>query len=195
MKYLAYLLPLALLLLPVRADDSNLIQNGDFSDGINHWYGGGRSPADYSSDNPMAASDPLTSKGLIIPLHAETWTKVAQDFKGKSDTGELTITFQVSPDFAFSAKDEDYKNMPDKIGYDGWRAFDTKVGTWVVFVSDFGSSKGTYCMIKAEPGQTGVKTFHTTIKNLTPFEDKTMTLAFPPGTGMIVITSVSFTGQ
>ena len=73
------------LALPLRAD--NWLENGDFTDGISHWHGGGRSPADFASDNPLQASDPFTSKGLIIPLKHLDWTKVAQDFKGKSASG------------------------------------------------------------------------------------------------------------
>jgi hypothetical protein len=196
MKLLTTALLALVLAVPAAADDSdNLLQNADFSSGLDHWYGGGRSPADFANDNPLQASDPLTSKGLIMPLHSESWTKVAQDFKGKSSTGVLTITFKVSPDFAFSTKPEDYVNMPDKIGYDGWRAFDTKIGAWVVFVSDFGSAKGTYCMIMPKTGSSDLQTYRTVISGLTPLEDKTITLAFPPGTGMLVVESVSMTGQ
>jgi hypothetical protein len=183
-----------LLALPVRADDGgNWIQNGDFADGIDHWYGGGRSPADFASDNPLAANDPFTSKGLIIPLHGATWVKVAQDFKGKVSNGVLTITYKVSPDFAFSTKPEDYQNMPDKIGYDGWRAFNTPPGTWVVFLSDFGSNRGSYYEIKPKTGSSDVQIYRANIKNMTPYEDKTITLAFPPGAGTLVVLSVSMT--
>jgi hypothetical protein len=196
MKKLSYLTLLLLALLaPVRADDGgNLIQNGDFSDGINHWYGGGRSSTDYASDNPMQASDPLTSKGLIIPLKAETWTKVAQDFKGTAAGGQLTITYKVSKDFAFSTKSDDYVNMPDKIGYDGWRSVDTKIGTFVLFLSDFGSSRGHYWMLSPKPVADEQKV-QFNVSGMTPHEDKTITFAFPPGTGLIVITSVTFTAE
>jgi hypothetical protein len=177
--------------LPLRAD--NWLQNGDFVDGITHWYGDGRSPADFASDNPLQGSDPFTSKGLIIPLKHLDWTKVAQDFKGKLASGVMTITYMVSKDLAFSDKDDDYKNMPDHIGYDGWLAFNTPPGDWIVFVSDFGSSHGTYYEIKPKLGSTDVQTFQAPVRGLTPLQDKTMTLAFPPGTGMIVILSVSLT--
>jgi hypothetical protein len=182
------------LALPLRADDDggNWIQNGDFVDGINHWYGGGRSPQDYANDNPLDANNPLVAKGLIVPLHPETWIKVAQDFKGKVSSGQMSITFTTSPDFSFSSKAEDYVNMPDKIGYDGWRAFNTPPGKWIVFLSDFGSSKGTYYEIPAKTGG-GPQIYRALIKNMTPWEDKTITLAFPPGTGMLVVLNVSMT--
>jgi hypothetical protein len=195
MKILACVLTALALTLTAHADDSNLLQNGDFIDGINHWYGGGRSPADYASDNPLSASDPFTSAGLIMPLRPESWSKVAQDFKGKASTGVLTVTFKVSQDFAFSTKPDDYVNMPDKIGYDGWNAFNTPPGSWVVFISDFGSNHGHYYLLQPKTGTTDPQTVHARVEGLTPFEDKTITLAFPPGTGKIVILNVSVTSQ
>jgi len=194
MKALAYTLFALLLVIPLRAqDNSNWIQNGDFADGINHWYGGGRSPADYANDNPLAGNDPLTSKGLIMPLRTESWTKVAQDFKGKVADGVLTVTYKISKDFAFSTKPEDYKNMPDKIGYDGWKAFDTPAGSWIIFLSDFGSNHGSYYELAPKIGSDEVQTYRARIKGMTPYENKTITLAFPPGAGTIVILSVSMT--
>jgi len=192
MKALAYTFLTLLLALPLRAQDNgNWIQNGDFTDGINHWYGGGRSPADFADDNPFATNDPLTSKGLIIPLHGATWTKVAQDFKGKEADGILTITYKVSPDFAFSTKAEDYQNVPGKIGYNHWNPFDIPAGQWMVYLSDFGTDRGHYYMMTPKTGTSEVQTLHAIVPGLTPYADKTITLAFPPGTGMFIVLSVS----
>jgi hypothetical protein len=175
--------------LPLHAD--NWVQNGDFTDGISHWHGDARAPSDFAADNPMAKPDPFTSKGLIIPLKHADWTKVAQDFKGKSAGGIITITYMVSPDLAFSVKADDYVNMPHHIGYNAWAAFNTPPGEWVVFVSDFGSARGTSYMIKPKLGSSDPQTFHGKVNGLTPLEDKTITLAFPPGTGTVVILNVS----
>ena len=193
MKNLLLILLVLLCILPLRAD--NWLQNGDFLDGITHWHGDGRSPADFASDNPLQAADPFTSKGLIMPLKHLDWTKVAQDFKGKLASGVMTITYLVSKDLAFSDNPADYKNMPDHIGYDGWSAFNTPPGDWVVFVSDFGSAHGTYYEIKPKLGSPDAQTFRAKVKGLTPLEDKTVTLAFPPGTGTIVILSASLTDE
>ena len=195
MKLIAFMLLAVAVILPARADGDNWIQNGDFADGLSHWYGGGRSPADFASDNPLQQSDPFTSKGLIIPLKSQMWTKVAQDFKGKVASGVLTVTYKVSSDFAFSTKPEDYVNMPDKIGYDGWKAFNTPPGTWVVFLSDFGTSRGEYYELKPRLGSIEPQTYRALIKGMTPYANKTITLAFPPGTGVLVVLSVSMTSQ
>lgn len=177
--------------LPLQAD--NWVQNGDFVDGITHWHGDGRAPADFVSDDPFAKPDPFTSKGLIIPLKHAQWTKVAQDFKGKIASGVLTITYMVSPDLAFSDKPDDYVNMPHHIGYDGWLPFNTPPGQWVTFLSDFGSIHGFYSMVKPKLGSSDPQTYRTQIDGLTPLDDKTITLAFPPGTGTVVILGVSLT--
>jgi hypothetical protein len=178
---------------PLRAQ--NWVQNGDFTDGISHWYGNGRAPADLASDNPLDKPNPILSKGLIIPIRKLDWTKVAQDFKGKGTNGVLTITYLVTPDMAFSTKKEDYVNMPDHIKYDGWMAFDTPPGDWIVFVSDFGSAHGTYYEITPKLGSSDPQTFTARIGGLTPLQDKTITLAFPPGTGDMVILSISLTDK
>jgi len=177
--------------LPLRAD--NWLQNGDFTDGINHWRGNGRSPADLAPDNPLDKPDPFTSKGLIIPLKDLDWTKVAQDFKGKIASGVLTFTYMVSADRAFSTKAEDYLNMPGHISYDGWRPFNTPAGEWVIFISDFGSARGTYYTIRPKLGSTDPQTCKMAVHGLTPLEDKTITLAFPPGTGTMVMLNISLT--
>jgi hypothetical protein len=195
MKLLAIIVLAFVAALPVLADGDNWIQNGDFADGISHWYGGGRSPADFASDNPLQQSDPFTSKGLIIPLKDLDWTKVAQDFKGKVAGGVLSVTYQISKDFAFSAKPEDYVNMPGHIGYDGWKAFNTPPGTWVIFISDFGSNMGVYYELKPKLGSTEPQTFRARVQGLTPYENKTITLAFPPGAGTLVVLNVSLTSE
>lgn len=177
----------------VRADD--LIQNGDFSSGIDHWHGNGQAPADFKPDDPFAASDPFTSKGMIIKLKERQWTKVIQDFKGKSSTGALTITYMVSPDLAFSEKPDDYVNVPGHIDYNAWRPFDIPVGLWIAFLSDFGSAHGTYYKLKPKLGSNEPQTLKMDIKAMTPYEDKTITFAFPPGKGLIVILNVSLTSE
>ena len=177
--------------LPLRAD--NWIQNGDFADGINHWRGNGRAPADFAPENPLDKPDPFTSKGLIIALRHMDWSKVAQDFKGKSAGGVLTITYMVSPDLAFSTKPDHYMNIPDLIHYDGWQPFNIPPGDWIVFITDFGSAHGTYYMIKPTLGSSSPQTYKARVTGLTPLEDKTITVAFPPGDGKLVILQISMT--
>jgi hypothetical protein len=190
MKNLAFALLVLTCALPLRAED--WLQNGDFSDGINHWHGDARSPADFAADNPFAKPDPLTRKGLIVPLKHVAWSKVAQDFKGKISSGILTITYMVAPDLVFSDKSDDYTNIPDKLGW-GWQSFDTPPGEWIVFIDDFNTTRGTYYTIKPKLGSSDPQKYQARVTGLTPLEDKTITLAFPPGSGNFIVLSVSIT--
>lgn len=194
MKTLFLVLLVGACVLPVRAD--NWLENGDFSDGINHWRGNGRAPADFAPDNPLDKPDPFTSKGLIIPLRHADWDKVSQDFHGKGSNGVITITYMVSADLSFSTKPDDYQDVAQQIHYDGWSPFTTPPGDWVVFVADFGregGAHGTYYTIKPNLGSTAPQTFRATASALTPLADKTITLAFPPGVGKLVVLSISMT--
>src|ERR1700678_2323006 len=149
MKKLSFVLLILTCTLPLRAD--NWLQNGDFTDGTTHWHGDLRSPADFASDNPLQASDPLTSKGMIIPLKGGLWTKVAQDCTVKSDSAVLTITFQVSPDLDFSQKPEDYVGVPAQLGW-GWKPFNGPPGAWMVDLTDADGTHGTHGFVKMNPG-------------------------------------------
>lgn len=191
MKSLAFILLLVACVLPVHAD--SWLDNSDFADGLNHWRGNGRSPADMASDNPMDAPNPLLSKGLILPLRGADWDKIAQDFRGKNTSAVLTITYQITPGTAFSEKADDYANIPDQMHYDGWKPFAVLPGTWVAFISDMGSAHGVYYKIKPDMTATGPQSIRANITGLTPFSDKTLTIAFPPGTGNVVLLNVSMT--
>jgi hypothetical protein len=190
MKTLLFALVVLACALPLRAD--NWLQNGDFTDGISHWRGNGRSPADFVSDNPLQSSDPLTSKGLIIPLKHVSWAKVSQDFKGKIASGFLNITYMVSPDLAFSTKPDDYTNIPHQLGW-GWQSFNTPPGDWLVFISAMGDTKGAYYTMEPKTGSSTPQTVRMQVNELTPLEEQTITLAFPPGTGTVVILDIALT--
>ncbi len=180
-----------LLLVCLQAHADNWLKNGDFSEGIDHWRGNGRSPADFASGNPFDKPDPLLSKGLIIELKNTVWQKVQQDFRGKLSSAVLTLTYQVTDDTTFSTKAEDYANVPLHIDYDGWKAFDIPVQSWIVFITDFGTSKGTYYILKPNLGAKGPQTIKASLSALTPYSDKTICLAFPPGQGKVVILNIS----
>jgi len=188
MKTLLFALLALGCVVPLHADEA--LQNGNFSDGINHWHGDGRSPADFASDNSLQASDPFTSAGLIVPLKHVSWSMVAQDFRGNIASGILTVTFKVSPDLVFSNKPDDYTNIPAQLSW-GWKSFNTPPGEWLVFISAQGDTKGKYYTIMTKAGSSDPQTVRFKVKALTPLDEQTITLAFPPGNGTIVILGVS----
>jgi hypothetical protein len=188
MKILSSALLLLACALPLWADEC--LVNGDFADGITHWRGSGRAPSDFAADNPLAAPDPLTSKGLIVPLKHGSWTMVAQDFTSKTNHGYFSITYRLSPGLTFSEKPEDYVNIPDHLGW-GWRSFNTPPKKFLVFISELNTVKGTYNMIEPKLGTNDPQTARLAFPNLVPAESKSLTLAFPPGDGNLVILNVS----
>ena len=179
-----------------RAD--NWIQNGDFSSGLDHWHGQAKTPADVAPSDPFAKPDPLLTQGAIFQLKSQDRIKIEQDFRTKSSTLYLTVTYKVSPDLAFSTNIDDYTNIPSHIDYGAYRAFNLKPGNWLIFFTDFGGDKGligTYTYIKPKVGSTDPQTFRDKITGLVPLEDKTLCIAFPPGTGTVVLLNVSLTDQ
>ena len=193
MKLLVCLLPLLLATLGAHAD--YWLQNGDFTGGSDHWYGDAKWPSDFAASDPFAKPDPFTSKGMIIQLKSQSWVKVFQDFSGKGKNAVLKVSYAMSPDLAFSHDAKDYQNMPDKIGWDAWKAFNTPINTWVIFISELSSRKGQYRLIEPHFGSNQEQTVITPLKDLNPGSDKTMALAFPPGTGTLVIHKIEIDDQ
>ena len=173
-----------------------MIQNGNFADGTTHWHGDGRTPADLAADNPLATPDPSLSKGMIIPLKATQWTKIAQDVNIKSPDAQLTITFQFSPGLTFSNKPDDYTGVPAHLGW-GWKPFSGPPGAWMIDITDSEGIHGTHGFVnpdpKAKPG--APETYRTNMSKLYTGSGTALTLAFPPGTGTVTILSVSLVGK
>jgi hypothetical protein len=178
---------------PLRADD--WLDNSNFTDAGEHWYGEAQWPADFAPPDPFTKADPFTASGMIIPLKSAQWMKALQDFKGKGTNAVLRISYVLSPGLTFSQKPEDYQNMPDKIGWDAWEAFNTPPNTWVVFISEIAQRHGNYFLIQPKLGDTAEQTYVARVEGMTPWTQKTIALAFPPGNGTIVIHKVEIVDQ
>jgi hypothetical protein len=188
MKQLACIVMLVSCALVARADD--WLTNYDFSSGNDHWYGDAKWPTDFAPPDPFTKADPFTAQGMIIQLRTSDWIKECQDFKGKTADAVLTIVYALSTDFAFSQKAEDYQNMPDKIGWDAWKPFDSPPGSFVIFLSELEERHGNCFFVQPGLGNKD-QTYRVRISGMTPWSQKTLALAFPPGAGMIDIKKVS----
>jgi len=181
----------------LRADET--LQNADFTDGSNHWHGDGKTPADYAQDNPAAATDTFTGKGLIIQLKPDRWTKVVQDFKGNKDAHyQLVVTYKFSPGLTFSSKAEDYANIPNQVRFEGsesWSPFDIPAGQFFVTVDDIDDTKGYWEKVVSKSGTTETQKYIDPGLPMTPDSNKMVTVAFPPGTGTIVLLGISVTSS
>ena len=107
------LLLLFFLAVPLIAQDANpdqeKMENSDFSDGTTHWEGDCR-PAGTEMTTDPTASSASYAKGIVIDLHANTWTRVTQEIFNKKMPVNmvLTIIYQTSPDFKLSDRPYDY---------------------------------------------------------------------------------------
>jgi hypothetical protein len=197
MKLIRFTLLILACMSSLQAD--SLLQNGDFSDGSNHWLGDGKTPDEYAQDNLSAASDPLTSKGLIIPLKEDYWSKVTQDFKGdKSEHYVTTVVYKVSPDLSVSSKPDDYADLNSHIhidGYDGYGPINLKVGHFFDMIFEVDGATSVYEMFAPKLGSSDSQTYVHPCPPLPDSGNKRLILAFPPGKGTIVILNVSVTNN
>ena len=193
------LLSLLILAGATRLEADNLLQNGDFTDGSTHWQGDGKSAADYAHDNPMVTSDPFTSKGLIVQLDPHRWTKVSQAFKGNNSARYVfAINYMVSSDLSLSQNTDDYKNMADKIrveGFDSWSHFNIGVGQFFDGIDDLGTLRGFYEKFSPKLGTSEIQKFVDVGPPIAAGGNKVVAVAFPPGTGTIVILNISVTSK
>jgi hypothetical protein len=190
--------------IPLRADVKNWLQNGDFSDGIAHWNGDGRSAGTASdSDIPDLSGNPLSTpagQGMIIRLSPHDWVKVYQDCRPVGNFLGFVVTYKVSDDFKLSQDMNDYINVPGSLGYGTWKAFNGTPGCWLMMMSDFGSGGNVGAFRwDIDPGAKvnadGTRTFVTHSRVFNTEGDKTLTLACPPGTGSITLLKVSLAAE
>jgi hypothetical protein len=167
------------------ADDTNLLQNGDFSSGLSEWEGDCHTPGS-ASDNSGATT------GVVVKMR-DDWTKMTQDFDAKPGNYLLTITYTVTPDFAPSQKKEDYENVTGQLELSALGAINTSPGAWLIMINDTGATHYNYWQIT--PTTTaGVQTVHTLVQIQTD-EKKGFFLGFPPGTGTINIQNITLKAQ
>ena len=181
MKTLLFALLILACALPLQADEA--LKNGDFSEGINQWSGD-------VEDVAQAAPD-LASKGMLIKLDSNEWTKAVQEFIPIGTDFDFSITYKLSAGAQFSDNKHDYQNVPAHLGYGLWKKFRIPRGNWMMMISDLGDTiKGTYFPIKPGTG-TEAQTVQFKVLGLENREQKTITLAFPPGHGSVIILNVS----
>ena len=158
----------------------NLLQNGDFSKGDSMWEGDGK-------------PDPSVGKALVIPLNNYSWTKISQDFKGDKATDTILIRYKLSPDISVSAKPEDYANIGDHVRFEDYQGYGTiefPVGCFLVWIGDLTNHASRYERFPIRPTN-DVQTIDHTFPSGATLADKMITLAFPPGTGSVILLSIS----
>ena len=197
MRTLLFALVTLVCAIPLHAD--NVLQNGDFTDGSNHWHGDGKTPDEYAQDNPSATPDPATSKGLFIELKPNSWSKISQNFHGDKGTHyALNITYKVLPGTTLSDKADDYTNMADHVrfeGYENYGMVTIEPGRFWIMVTNFDDGRGYEERFAPNLGTTEVQKIDDPGVPMSPSGRNMVTVAFPPGTGTFVILSISITSS
>ncbi len=194
MKTLTLLLVLTLPAIVLADDDDstgkNLLKNGDFSSGINHWEGDCHTP-DSSSFDPTATAP---TNGVVVKLNHYDWTKVIQDFDGKIGEYTATVTYTVSTDLKFSSNPDDYKAVPSKLGFTRLSNFNSAPGDWILFINDLGAMHYTYWRITPKLDGSGQQTIKLRIRIDSGADAvKGFFLLFPPGHGYLNLLNVLMT--
>jgi len=185
-------LVLALLCLtPVaRADNNNLLQNGDFSSGMSHWQGDFDTIQAASSSGPSSPQVPAT--GAVVKLRP-TWSKLTQNFSAQMGDYVLSVKYALSPDLKFSTNTKDYGSVPNLIGLTNLGAFGSRIGQWCVIVFDAQTLHSTFWRITPSHGSmTQTFTCRVQLDSDNDQEGKTLVLAFPVGNGSINLQNISF---
>jgi hypothetical protein len=171
----------------VRADDGNVLKNGDFSEGISHWEGDCHTPENGS--DASLTSTPTT--GVIVKLRGSDWTKVMQDFEGKMGEYLLSITYSVSPDLKFSDRADDYVNVANQLGFSRLSPFDSDPGKWVIIINDVGANHYTFWKIMPKNDASSPQTVTCRVHVDAAQDDLGFYIVFPPGTGAITLKNIS----
>ena len=172
--------------------DENLLKNGDFSNGINHWEGDCHT-IDSTTFDPSVT--PPTS-GIIIKLHGSGWAQVTQDFKGKIGEYTVSVVYSVSPDLKFSDRKEDYINIPGLLGFSRLKGFDAAPGQWALIINDLGAMHYNYWKITPKLDPSAVQKVNVRIQlDSDDTVDKGFYLVFPPGEGFINLQSITMVPQ
>lgn len=187
------------------------MENADMSDGTTHWHGDCQ-VAGTDSTNDFITNSGGSAKGIVVNLHAMSWTKVTQEiheYKGHKGWKQLTIVYQATPDLKFSTRSADYGNLGPIIGFGGMNlpaimgqatalidmppgsraSFSTSATQNIITIYQDRVVSSSFAP-KAD-GQTQTFTAQWNPPAATQDDNPTFVLAFPPGNGTITLLKIS----
>ena len=178
--------------LNLRAD--SLLQNGDFSAGGAHWQGDGQ----IFAANTLAPGA-FGSKGMVVLLKPDSWTKIFQQFQGdKGTVYSITVTYRVSLDLVPSENPADYADVNKRIGLDGYENFghmNLPPGHFFGTIGDATSTRVAWEVYVPQFLSSDVQTYQHTYPAISANRNNVAALGFPPGKGSVNILSVAVTSQ
>ena len=126
-----------------------------------------------------------------VKLRSRDWTKVLQHFQGKAGTYLLTINYTLSPDIQFSTNSADYADIGGSINFSFLRQARCTPGNWEVTVVNVGDGNGPVWNVAPQKGSANPLS----IDGAFPMKtggDFAFCIAFPPGSGVITLKSITF---
>jgi hypothetical protein len=192
-------LPAAGKSLEISKQADSLVQNGDFSQGKTGWSGDGQPLTDYLRYHPQAMSTNLPAHGLIIELSSKNWSKLYQRIGGgKNPNYVLKMTYVLSPGITLSTLPDDYMNMITHIRISEWQGsheINISPGEFFDTIIDSTDNKGYYEKYTPNLAITDEQIYEHDVPPLPPSGGKTITVAFPPGKGFVLIKSITVTSH
>jgi hypothetical protein len=178
---------------------NTLIQNGDFSQGAADWEGDGKTPGQYAAENSSVLGNALTTKGFIVTLNPTSWTRIYQTFPAGPGTHySIVVNYRLSPDISLSKNPADYTGINKLIqisGFENFGSFNSSPGVFYGTVGDPTSTSVALEVYAPSLGSSDVQTYQHTYPPIPVSETKTFGLAFPPGSGTVVILGAAVTGN
>jgi hypothetical protein len=169
--------------LPLPAN--SLIQNGDFSQGTAHWDGDGRNP--------------LAGRGLVVTLNPSAWTRIYQTFTaGPGTRYSIVVNYRLSSYIFLSKNPADYTGINKQIqisGFENFGSFNSAPGQFYGTVGDPASAGVALEVYSPRLGSSDVQTYQHSYPPVPVSETKIFGLAFPPGSGSVVILGAAVTGE
>jgi hypothetical protein len=195
----------------VRAYD--ILLNTDFNDGTSHWKD------DPNATQCLIAKGNPDGSGIVIPMDPAKWFSIQQTFDSPDETLVLNVTYTIPDNASFDASryrlpmpTSQTSTLPNGItivseplgrrdnfnptviaAITGVAVKDfsehLQPNQWAAIISDPIARTVHYAIISS--GAANPKTVSIELKGLMEHEEKTLFLAFPPGTGSVTITHAS----
>jgi len=191
-----------------RADDNNLLVNGDLSDGKSHWKGDGKDASSGDMTDINAPLDnPSSAKGMIIAIKKMGWTSVSQEFTTHENTLNFSMTYTTSSDFVPSNFDGysinalgmlvqlPLQQTPMGPGMNNFAPQQRHPKSVIVVIADPDHNEVVYSFIPMPPVSDQPQTISTTINKVMENEEKTLYVAFWGGAGTLTFTNISLTAS
>ena len=152
-------------------------ENGDFAKGLTHW----------SSEGKVEPGNNV----LLITLNERKWTLVEQDIKlSKEPPSAFTLKVELAAGADFKPAEKSKKYAEEDFAMGGSYGWSARIFPRADFLIQFSNSGGWEyrpVQLKADGSST------TVVKKFEKLKEKkgTLTLAFPPGAGTVVLKLVS----